>query len=822
MMLLLADVGDSVQIAVESREKPIQKIEQMEGKSAVFEGTARPGEFFVFQIALHPRERDFGPIAFKGELSGGATMRCISLTGIDHDGRPLSKVVNVPRGTLQVLWVGVEVPKTASGDLAGACEIGDGKSPALRIPVTLQVKGEPVQDGGDSDPGRLSRLRWLDSQVGAQPTVTRPFIPVRAADAQVHVLGRSVKLDGSGLPAQITSSFNANNTRISARGREMLAAPMRFVVSSAQGPLSWESKLGSPDLSEIAAKWSARNSFATVSCDVSAEMGFDGRIEYKLKLTARDEVSLDDIALEIPLRKDIAKYQMGLGEKGGLRKADLHWTWDVKKYQDALWIGDVNAGMLIRFKGSNYRRPLLNVYYNYHPLNLPDSWGSGGVDVVDEGERVLVRAYSGKRTLKPGESLDFNFDLYLTPFKPIDTDEHWATRYAHSSHGSERAKVERAFDHIGPGGVNYVNIHHANPFAPFINYPYHPRSMPDLKDLIGRLRTKNARAGIYYTTREITNHMPELFALHSMNGEVIFPGPGASAASATNPRGADPWLVENLRNKFIPAWRQKIPPPYDSMDLAVITTPDSRWNNFFLQGLKYLCDELDIDGIYIDDTALDRTSLQRARRILDERPGRLIDLHSWNHMNARAGFANCAIIYTELFPYLDRIWFGEGFRYNEVAADYWLVEISGIPFGLMSEMLQGGGNPGLGMLYGMTNRLLWTGDPRPVWKVWDEFGMAGCEMIGYWDPACPVKTGRDDVFATVYRHKDRAMISIGNFSSERQTVKLAIDWAALGLDPTRVSTTCPAIEKIQDASKLSVDDPIKLEAKRGMLIIIRQ
>ncbi|MCK7460878.1 MAG: DUF6067 family protein [Sphingobacterium sp.] len=32
----------------------------------------------------------------------------------------------------------------------------------------------------------------------------------------------------------------------------------------------------------------------------------------------------------------------------------------------------------------------------------------------------------------------------------------------------------------------------------------------------------------------------------------------------------------------------------------------------------------------------------------------------------------------------------------------------------------------------MTGRLPWAGDPRPLWKAWDEFGIAGSRMIGCW------------------------------------------------------------------------------------------
>ena len=76
----------------------------------------------------------------------------------------------------------------------------------------------------------------------------------------------------------------------------------------------------------------------------------------------------------------------------------------------------------------------------------------------------------------------------------------------------------------------------------------------------------------------------------------------------------------------------------------------------------------------------------------------------------RDGFASSANLYLEHFPYLNRLWFGEYFDYNS-APDYWLTEISGIPFGLMGEMLQDGGNPWRGMVFGMTGRLPWSGQP---------------------------------------------------------------------------------------------------------------
>ena len=70
----------------------------------------------------------------------------------------------------------------------------------------------------------------------------------------------------------------------------------------------------------------------------------------------------------------------------------------------------------------------------------------------------------------------------------------------------------------------------------------------------------------------------------------------------------------------------------------------------------------------------------------------------------------------EHMPYLDRLWFGEYFKY-EKSPEYWLTDVSGIPFGMMSEMLQDGGNPYRGMLYGMTAREPMESVPSQLWKV---------------------------------------------------------------------------------------------------------
>jgi hypothetical protein len=251
----------------------------------------------------------------------------------------------------------------------------------------------------------------------------------------------------------------------------------------------------------------------------------------------------------------------------------------------------------------------------------------------------------------------------------------------------------------------------------------------------------------------------------------------------------------------------------------------SRWHNYYVEGMNWLTKNVGIDGIYLDDVAFDRVTMKRIKRVLtnDGHPG-IIDLHSANHFNKNDGFNNSANLYMEHFPYLNRLWFGEYFDYEKNGADFFLTEVSGIPFGLMGEMLQGGGNPWRGMIYGMTNRMPWSdnADPRPIWKLWDEFGMQGTDMIGYWTDNCPVRTSNPQVLATVYKKKGAALISIASWAPATQSVQLQIDWAKLGIDSSKAVLMAPAVKNFQPAKTFSLREPVSVEPGKGWLLIVKQ
>jgi len=830
--------GAPALVFTESREFPIRRVHglparwlpQARSTSEGFRGPAQPGEFYVFQIGVYA-VKDCGPlgVAFSEFVDGtnrfpSSIARCLSLGGVDHNGEAFTKAIAVRAGHLQALWVGVAVPASAKGMVSGLAQVRVTPDTLTPVRIVLDVSGPVVTDSGDSVAKQLSRLRWLDSTVGSEPTLTQPFTAVETSDRAIKVLGRDLVLGEDGLPAQIASHFSPANTRIENTVREVLSGPAEFVVETGSGRVSWQHAFGGLTRTHLEASWTSRGAGGGLRIQTTGRLDYTGSGEVRIRLSADREVELKDARLEVPFRRDAAHYFMGLNQQGGRRPEEVHWKWEVAKRQDCFWLGDVNAGLMLRFKDADYLRPPVNIYYSFRPLSLPKSWGNdgqGGIDLMPaDRSRVLARAYSGARWLRQGDALDFIFELYLTPFRPLDTEKQWAVRFHHPSPSHLPGPLDQAIQTADArGGPNVLNVHQANYYSPYINYPYSDDSFPAFQDLVNRAHAKGTKVRVYYTTREITQNMPELFPLHSFNGEIILPGPGKEARTLIHPGGPHPWLVENLREDFVPAWVDHIGGKYADLDLSVITNPDSRWNNFYLEGLKWLADKSDFDGVYIDDTALDARSLRRARRILDARAGRYMDLHTWNHFNRYAGFANNLSIYLELLPYLDRLWLGEGFNANAVASEFWLVEMSGLPFGVMSEMLEGA-NPWRGMVFGETARLGWSGDPRGLWKVWDQFGIQGTEFLPYFLGNCPVKTDHTNILATVYRKKDRTFVALGSWAKATAEVKLSVDWPSLGLDPARAAFYAPAIAGMQSQNQWKPEATIPVAPGRGWFLVL--
>ena len=809
--LLKEHPGEKYILFTEDRKFPIRMTTDIpykwiaDNRHDFFNGQADKGEYYVFQLGVWAARSnvenlhvDFSALTNKatGEQIPASSFTCFNTEGTDVTGTVFEKNCSVDKGKVQALWVGTQLPEHLSaGTYQGTVTVSAANAESKTVQVSLNVSENVIANHGDNEPWRHSRLRWLNSQIGFDDEVIAPYTPLVMKDKTISCLGREIKLSDLGLPEHITSYFKETMTGIGTNGRSVLAAPMELAADGG----AWENlNFEITKHKQGAIAWKALNQNSRFLMDLEGEMESDGNIAYKVTLVAREDASVEDVALRTHLASGVGRYMMGLGEKGGYCPNDLRWKWDVEKNQDAVWVGDVNAGIQIRLYDNKYERPLNTNFYHQKPLHMPVSWcnaGNGGIDIHNAADGTRINAYSGKRSVKKGDRLYYYFNLALTPFRPIDTDKQWRERYHHNY---------EFLDGIQKRGANVINIHHATAINPFINYPF--LRTKEMKAYIDGAHARDMKVKIYNTVRELSNSCVEMFALRSLGNEIFSEGPG----------GGFSWLQEHLDQNYIGAWF--VP---GLKDAAIVNSGISRWHNYYLEGLDWLMKNVGIDGLYIDDLAFDRMTMKRIRKVMNRtNPGAMIDLHSANQYNPKDGFANSANLYLEHFPYLDRLWFGEYFNYD-FPPEFWLVEVSGIPYGLMGEMLEGGGNPWRGMLYGMTGR-----SPRvdngPLWKLWDSFGMQNSEMIGYWVKDNPVKTGSEKTLATVYSHMgDKALISLATWEDTDAKVKLSIDWAKLGLDPSKVTLHAPAIENFQQETTWKPGDEIVVPKGKGLLIIAK-
>jgi len=780
------------------------------GAGRTVHGEALRGEWYAFQLGVWAAREDISDVEVQftdlnGDGGGGIAAeeaRCITLGGLDWTGRLFRKKVAIPQGEIQALWCGIQVAEAAApGRYRGEVTVTPEGMRATTLTIDLKVDAQVIVAAGDDEPWRHSRLRWLDSTIALDDEIVAPYEPVRVEGDTVRILGRTIQVGHDGLPEAINSYFPYEMTSVGDTPRAVLAAPIRLQVVDLKNRVMKFVSSGPAIRSEAEglATWETTGVSGDVSMRMAARAEFDGMVAYEVTIGASAHTRISDVRLRIPIARDVARYMMGMGRPGGERPKRFDWTWAEERNQDGAWIGDVNAGIQFSMSDEHYERPLNTNFYQQKPLIMPGSWdngGKGGCRMRESKSAFTVTCFSGERVLLPGEELRFDFKLLITPFHPIDTDRQWRTRFFHRF---------RTLDEIAEAGANTINVHHATDINPFINYPF---MRPDeMKAYIDAAHERDMKVKIYYTVRELTNIAPELFALLSLGTEVFNEGPG----------GGYSWLQEHVDRGYIGGWF--VP---DLADAAIVTSGTSRWHNYYLEGLDWLARNVGIDGLYIDDVAFDRTVMKRVRKILDRnRPGALIDLHSANQFNPRDGFANSANLYLEHFPYLDRLWFGEYFDYDS-APDFWMTEVAGIPFGLMGEMLQGGGNPWRGMLWGMTNRLPWSeeADPRPVWQAWDRFDMQGSQMIGYWVPDTPVTTSDDRVLATSYLQEGRTLVAIASWADAEVEIDLDIDWQRLGLDPESALIRAEAIENFQSARQFDPGTPIPVAPGRGWLLTI--
>lgn len=785
----------------------------LEGTSNSISLKARPNEYYAFQIALLPLASNLTNLRVNYlNLPSKIKATCFNLEGTDYKGNYFTKTVNAKKDEVLPLWFGLDIPSDIQASSYNfEVELSFSQGSSKKVSVNLNVEGAVLADRGDSNPYLHSRLRWLNSTLGHEEVLIKPFTKVDFSSVggvpTISLLNKKIELSELGFFKQIKVA-NSN------REVDLLSSPMALLpvvkkdsYSCLKSATTIDNKL------ETYVAWKTLSQFDAFDMEVSGKVEFDSHCHFDVSYTFKKNSSFKDIALSIPFNLDNALHIMGMGASSQDLPCSIKSKW--RRGEDSFWVGSANAGLHTELLGT-YNGPLIKHYAPPYPKVWYNN-NKGGFSLKKSQTQAMALVSSGSQSYKAGEKVTFSFNMIITPAKEVDTKSHFSYRYFHNPI-LENAPFDK--------GVNVINIHHANPYNPYINYPF---LTPDnSKKIVKAVHEKGAKVKFYYTVREVSAILPEIYALMALDGEIIAPGRG----------GGFVYLKEHLEDNYQVAWYAHNGGFFDGVDslnptkeceglipdAAVVMNINSRWYNYYVEGLKWILQNYDLDGLYLDDVAFDSTIVKRMRRVMDSiKPGCLIDLHS------NTGFSGGpAIQYTDFFPYIDRLWFGESFYYNLMNPTAYLVESSGIPFGLMGEMLFKGGNLWKGMVYGMTNRYGWVTegvkcDPSSVWELFDKVDIATTQMIGYWDEAMAINSSNKNVKATIYVSKDsKTILLVGaNFSGSNAKVSFnAIDEK---IDLSSYNVTLPEVRGMQ--REASYSDPLdklsfRLKAHSGVAIIL--
>lgn len=349
--------------------------------------TAVAGEFFTFQVGcFNPTSTpvSISSVTFQNmTLIGGgggdpaiaaSAFTCLNLGGTDEHGVAFTKNVTVAGGGSVVsLWVGLDIPTSAAGNYSGAFTIvgvgGTLKTLHLNLVVTMGPDGKALTDHGDSDVYKMSRLRWLDSDLGIDDTVSRPFTDIKVlpgAALQIQLLNKVISVGTNGLVEQVT--VTSNKTRL---GKPTTETYVVFPASSSGVALELHDSFGHvlPITVKEAAKvtsatasdvsWSATLVTSEVLVLLTANVDFTGYATYEVAFSALtgNSAKLGDVQLRLGLAggRTIARTILGMGNEGQEFVNDVAWRWSNASGECDVWLGRVEAGVYLKLIGDGTR-----------------------------------------------------------------------------------------------------------------------------------------------------------------------------------------------------------------------------------------------------------------------------------------------------------------------------------------------------------------------------------------------------------------------------------------------------------------------------------
>lgn len=241
----------------------------------------------------------------------------------------------------------------------------------------------------------LSIILFLFKNSRAQD-LQASYPPLTIKGTSIYLPGKQLNLNTDGFPAMIQTSF------------KLITEPIHFHIPRLANHKDIKFKSTPLDISKgrpDQVSWIVKNASDSLDMEVNGSLNLHGKMIYIIKITALNNIDLENIRLHIPFTPEAAKYVKGLNQKGDERDPVIDWKWGATgKDQAKVWVGDITGGLLYTLEDNQHK-------------TAPTSWSNGdkgGIHIEQKGKAILADNYSGEHRMKKGDVLYYNFSMSIT------------------------------------------------------------------------------------------------------------------------------------------------------------------------------------------------------------------------------------------------------------------------------------------------------------------------------------------------------------------------------------------------------------------------
>jgi len=240
----------------------------------------------------------------------------------------------------------------------------------------------------------LFLVMLLVKSVQAQEAVTS-YPPLTVKGTSIYLPGKQLDLNTDGFPAMVQTSF------------KLITEPIHFHIPRLSNHKDIKFKSDALNISKTApdkVTWTVNNTSDSLDMEIKGSLNLHGLMTYAVKITALNNIDLENIRLHIPFTPEAAKYVRGLNQNGNERAPAIDWKWTSSEKDPAkVWIGDIAGGLQYELTDRKHK-------------SKPVSWSNGdkgGIHIEQKGKAILADNYSGERQMKKGDVLYYDFSLQI-------------------------------------------------------------------------------------------------------------------------------------------------------------------------------------------------------------------------------------------------------------------------------------------------------------------------------------------------------------------------------------------------------------------------